>query len=279
MKRILLIALLAAVSGGTALSQELKLPALSPNARITQDFSTSTIEITYSRPSMRGRKVFGDIVAYNEPWRTGANAPTKIKIGEELQIGGQTVKPGEYVLYTIPAQGKWEVVINKGASNWSADGFDKNDDIARFKVKPQSTSEVVPTFTINIADITLNSCDMELMWEKTKVVIPIVADNKERLAASIDKTLSKPTLPYHQAATYYFETNQNLDKAYEYATKATQQNPQAFWSYYLKARIAQKLGKKKEAIEAANKSMELAKGSALESEYQRNNQKIIKSFR
>lgn len=279
MKRILLVALLAAISTGTALSQELKLPALSPTARISQDFSTSNIEITYSRPSMRGRKVFGDIVAYNEPWRTGANAPTKIKIGEELQIGGQTVKPGEYVLYAIPAQSKWEIVINKGASNWSADGFDKNDDVARFKVKPISTGETVQTFTINISDITLNSCDLELMWEKTKVVIPIVANNNERLTASIDKSLSKPVLPYHQAASYYFETNQHLDKAYEYATKATEQNPQAFWSYHLKARIAQKLGRKKDAIEAANKSIELAKGSALEAEYQRNNQKIIKSFR
>lgn len=279
MKRILLATLLAALSGSASLAQDLKLPALSPTSKITQDFSTSTIEISYSRPSMRGRKVFGDIVAYGEAWRTGANAPTKIKIGEELVIGGQTVKPGEYVLYAIPAQSKWEVVINKGNSSWGATGFDKNDDVARFKIKPQALSETVQTFTINIADITLNSCDLELMWEKTKVVIPVVANNNERLTASIDKTLSKPTLPYHQAASYYFETDQNLDKAYEYATKATEQNPQAFWSYHLKARIAQKLGRKKEAIEAANKSIELAKGSALEAEYQRNNQKIIKSFR
>jgi hypothetical protein len=279
MKRLSLAFLFAAFAFTAQAQEPLKLPALSPNATIHQDFSTSGIDITYSRPSMRGRTIFGDIVAYDAVWRTGANAATKIKLGEEVVIGGQLIKPGEYALYTVPGKDVWEVIINKGTGNWGAEGYDKAADIVRFKVKPAMMSEAVQTFTINIANITFNSCEIELMWEKTKVSIPVKANNEVRLDAAIDNAINKPVLPYQQAATYYLETNTNLQKALTYADKAIEQNPKAFWLYYLKARIAAKLGKKEEAIIAAKKSMELAKGSGFEAEYIHNNQKLIDSFK
>jgi hypothetical protein len=112
MKQFFLSALFVAAALVTNAQSPLKLPPLSPNAKITQDFSESTIEISYSRPSMRGRKVYGDVVAFDHMWRTGANAPTKIKIGEELEIAGQKVKAGEYTLFTIPGRNVWEIVIS-----------------------------------------------------------------------------------------------------------------------------------------------------------------------
>lgn len=275
MKRSLYTLAFLTLACTTAFAQDLKLPALSPNAKISQDFSTSSIEISYSRPSVRGRKIFGDLVPYNAVWRTGANSATKIKFGEDVTMGGQVLKAGEYALYTIPGASEWEIIINKGIGNWGNAGYATSDDVARFKVKSSKLSTPVNTFTLNIADITANSCNLELKWENTKVVIPIKANNEERLAASIDKAINNPTIPYYQVASYYFENGQNTQKAYEYVNKAVEQNPKAFYMWYLKARIAEKLGKKDEAIAAAEKSIEAAKGTAFEADYIRNNQAII----
>lgn len=276
-KALLSLALIAATAIGY--SQDLKLPALSPTARISQDFSTSTIDIVYSRPSIRGRRIFGDLVAYGRVWRTGANAATKVKFGEDVTVGGQEIKAGEYALYTIPNHGSWEVIFNKGTSNWGSAGYSKDEDVARFSVKTKYVEDLVPTFTISISDITFSTCKIDLSWEHTMVSIPVKAKNENRLDAAIEKAIEHPTLPYFQAANYYFETRQQTDKAWEYVNKAIEQSPKAYYMYYLKARIAKKMGKRQEAIEAAEKSIELAKGSAYEDDLRRQNMKIIRALR
>lgn len=278
MKQWRLFAIACLLFASSAQAQELKLPALSPGCKIIQDFSTSTIEISYSRPSMRNRTIFGDLVAYGEVWRTGANSATKIKFGEDVLLDNQAVKAGEYALYTIPGEKQWEVILNKGTSNWGASGYDKNDDVLRMTVKPKEIDKTVQTFTINITNISLNSCNIELSWENTRVVIPVKANNEERLASSIDKAINNPSIPYYPAATYYYETGQNLDKALEYTAKAVEQNPKAFWIWYLRARIAAKMGRRDIAKEAAEKSAEAAKGSSYEAEYERNANRLIKSL-
>ncbi len=278
MKRLSFLFLSALLTSGVY-AQDLKLPALSPTSKLIQEFSTSSIEISYSRPSMRGRKVFGELVAFGNVWRTGANSATKVKFGEDVAIGGQAVKAGEYAIYTIPGATEWEIILNKGVGNWGNAGYDKADDVARFKIAPKALDKNVQTFTINIGNITYSTCNIELSWEKTKIVIPVKANNEERLNASIDKAINNPNIPYFQAANYYFETNQNLDKATMYVDKALEANPKAFWMWSLKARIAQKMGKKDDAINAANKAMEVAKGSAFEAEYVNNMTKLINSYK
>jgi tetratricopeptide (TPR) repeat protein len=279
MKRLSFALLFMLSATAASYAQDLKLPALSPSSKITQEFSTSSIEISYSRPSMRGRKIFGELVAYGNVWRTGANSATKVKFGEDVVIEGNNIKAGEYALYTIPGQKEWEIILNKGVGNWGNAGYATADDVARFKVTPRELDKNVNTFTMQIGNITYNSCNIELMWEKTKVIIPVKSNNEERLNAAIDKAINNPNIPYFQAANYYYETGQNLDKANQYVDKALEQNPKAFYMWALKARIAQKMGRKDEAIAAANKSMETAKGSAFEAEYTRNNQKIIDSYK
>lgn len=274
----LLLSLLAIGALSTANAQGLKLPALSPGAKISQDFSTSSIEISYSRPSMRGRVIFGDLVPYDKVWRTGANSATKIKIGEDMEIGGQQIKAGEYALYTIPGKTEWEIILNKGTGNWGAYGYNTSDDVARFKVKSKMLDKNVQTFTINITNITYNSCKLEMEWEKTKVVIPIVAHNEERLNASIDKAINNPDVPYFQAANYYYETNQNLDKAKIYVDKSVDANPKAYYMWLLKARIEKKLGHKEDAKMAANKAIDAAKGTSAEDEYKRQGTELINSL-
>jgi len=276
MKKISL-ALLFAASVFSLNAQDLKLPALSPTSKITQEFSTSSIEVSYSRPSMRGRKIFGELVAYNEVWRTGANSATKIKFGEDVMVAGQEVKAGEYSVYTIPGRDQWEVIFNKGLTNWGTMGYEKKDDVARFMVKSETLATPVSTFTIQVSNLTYNSANIDLMWEKTKISIPVKSNNEQRLNAAIDKAINKPNIPYFQAANYYYETNQDMNKAMEYVNKALGQNPNAYYMYHLKAKIAQKQGDKEAAIAAANQSIELAKGTAAENEYKRNNEKIIKA--
>ena len=276
MKRFLLSVLFMAATAATFAQGQLKLPALSTNAKISQDFSLSNIDISYGRPSMRGRRIFGEVVPYGHVWRTGANAPTKIKTGEDLEIGGQKVKAGEYVLYTIPGKDKWEIVLNTGVVPLGPDGYPRENDVARFTVPSSSIEGNCQTFTILITDITYTTCKIEMVWERTKIAIPIVARNADKVDVNIDNAINHPTpLPYFQAANYYYETTQNTELAKTYIDKATEGNPKNFAAWLLKARIERRLGNKEAAIAAARKSMETAKGTTFEPEYIRNSQQII----
>lgn len=275
MKYITLALALVASIATTSFGQGLKLPAMSPTAKITQGFSTSEMVIDYSRPSARGRKIFGGLVAYGEVWRTGANGATRVTFGEDVTIGGKAVSAGTYALYSIPGATEWEIILNKGVGNWGTGGYKTDDDIARFKVKPTKISNATETFTISIDDITFNTCNITLKWENTKVTIPVVANNEERINKDIVKAVENPTVPYYPAAVYYYETGKNLDKALEYVTKATNDNPKAFYMWHMKAKIAQKMGKKDIAAEAANKAIETSKGGPYEAEQKRNNQMIL----
>lgn len=278
MKYVTLGLFMLSAFAATSSAQGLKLPALSPTAKITQQFSVSEIEIEYSRPSARGRKVFGALVPYGEVWRTGANASTKLTIGEDFNIGGTNVKAGKYSFYTIPGAGEWTVILNSDLGNWGAMGYSTDKDVARFTVKPAVINNKIETFTIEVADIAFNSCNIVLKWENTKVTIPVKVDNADRIAKDIVKNVETPSIPYYQAASYYYETNQSLDKAYEYVNKALETRTDAYWMYHLKAKIAAKLGKKDEAIAAANKAMEVSKGGPGEGEQKRANEKIIKEM-
>ena len=277
MKKLIISALFATalISSTGLFAQALKLPALSPTAKISQEFSLSTIDITYSRPSVRGREIMGDVIAYGHPWRTGANGATKIKFGEDVDIMGTRIKAGEYVLYTIPGKDKWEVIFNLGTTPFGPDGYEKGNDVARLMIEPTRIANVCQTFTIDINEITYNTCKIDLIWEKTKVSIPVTTHNEEAIGKNIENAINHTTVPYFSAANYIFESNGDMDKAKSLVDKAIVQDPKAYYMWYLKARIERKLGNNKDAVDAAKKSMEFAKGSALEAEYIHNNQKII----
>ncbi len=278
MKHIFTTALLVAGLSFTTSAQEVKMPAPSPSAVLKQDFSTSNIEISYSRPSMRGRKVFGELVPFGQVWRTGANSATKVTFGEDVSLNGNPIKAGTYALYTKPGANQWQIIINKGIGNWGVSGFDEKDDVATFNVPAQKLNEAVQSFTISIDNITINSCDITLTWENTKVVIPVKADNNKRISDYLEKSINNPNRPYKDAANYYLETNQNLDKAETYATKAIEASNGAFYLYWLKARILAKNGKKAEALEAAKKAADGAPDN-YKAEYQGNYERLMKELK
>jgi hypothetical protein len=276
MKKISFAIAMGLLVATSSFAQEFKMPAPSPSATISQDFSTSKIDISYSRPSMKGRKIFGDIVPFGQEWRTGANGATKITFGEEVFIAGQPLKAGTYSLYTIPGRENWEVIFNNSTENWGLSGYDKSKNVLSVKVGSLQTNETTETFSISVENITKNSCDIVLNWENTRVTIPVKADNEGRIEDYVKTSLKSENPPYMVAARYYLEQGRNLDEALVYADKALQANPKGFYIHWMKAQILSKQGRKKEAIAEAKKAADGAKGSPYEAEYANNYKEISK---
>lgn len=275
----LIVAMTMFIASSSLWAQELKLPSLSPTQTLSQEFSTSKIEITYSRPAARGRKIFGELVPYGRPWRTGANEATKITFGEDVEIAGKKVKAGTYSLASIPDASGWEIVINKNTGWWPGELFDAKGDVLRAKAQVQSTSSYTETFSISIENITFSTCTIDIRWENTHVSIPVKANNERRLTEDIERAINKPSIPYYEAASYYYETNRNLDAALKYATIAAEQNPTAYWIQMLRARIAAKAGNKDVARTAANTVISIVKGSPIEAEYTKYANDVLNSVK
>lgn len=255
-------------------AQQLKTPAPSPTQTIKQDFGISSVELTYSRPAMKGRKIFGDLVPYGQLWRTGANAATRIKFADDVQIGSTPVKAGEYVLYTIPNKDEWDVILNTGLKNWGVDGYKESEDVARVKVKSIKLDEPFESFTMQFLDVKPSSTNLYIAWDKTAVAVPITTDVDSKVMAQINNIMTKDNRPYFAAAAYYLENGKDLNQAIAWFDKAIEQNPKAFWIYHQKANALAKAGKKAEARTTAQRSMELAR-EANNNDYVRLNEKLI----
>lgn len=259
----------------TANAQQLKVPAPSPLQTLKQNFALSDITVEYSRPSVKGRVVFGDVVPFGKVWRTGANAATQITFGEDVTVEGKAVKAGTYALYTVPNKDAWEIMLyNDLKLGGNVNDYKKENEVARFSVKPATQSSKTETFTINIADVTNTTANIELLWDQTKVSFKVQADIDAKIMKNIDASLANDTRPYHQAASYYYDNNKDLKKALEWETKALEANPNAFWMWMQKARIQSKLGDKKGATESANKVVTLAK-EAKNDDYVKMAEKLI----
>lgn len=260
-----------------AANAQVKMPQPSSTQTIKQDFGMGGIELTYSRPNSKGRKIFGDLVPYNKLWRTGANGATKIKFTDAVEMGGKKIDTGTYVLYTIPGVDSWEIVLNKGVNNWGIDGYKESEDVVRFRAAPAKSKTKLETFTMQFADIKPESCELQLMWEKTMVSISITTNIKDRLKAQIDAALQTDKKPYWQAAQFYNEYENNQNKALEYCTKAIEGNDKAYWMWLYKAKIQKEMGDKAGAKESAKRSMELAK-EAKNDDYVKMNEELLKKL-
>ena len=257
--------------------QQLRTPAPSPSQTVQQEFGISSMQLIYSRPSMRGRKVFGDLVPYGKVWRTGANQATRVKFSDDVMIGGQPLKAGEYALYTIPSENEWEVIINKGSADWGTN-YKQEDDILRVKVKPARLNDAVETFTMQFENVKPTSADLKIMWEKTAVAIPITTDIDTKVMAQINDLMNKDNRPYFGAAMYYLETGKDLNQAVVWFDKAIEQNPNAYWVHHQKANALAKLGKKEDARKTASKSMELAR-TQNNQDYVKLNEKLLANLK
>lgn len=259
-KKFLSLFLVGAFAIGYA---QVKTPQPSPSATVKQTIGLSEVSVEYSRPSANERKVFGNLVPMDVVWRTGANGSTDITFGNEASFNGIKVLAGKYALYTIPSANEWEIVLYKDTEQWGAPKELKAEEIvAKTKVKAEKNPLFVETFSIGFNDLKTDRANLILSWENTMVKVPIVMDSKKEVLESINATLGKKEAKasdYNQAAGYYFQEKMDLRKALEYSTKANEMQPDIFYMLKLKAEIQAANGMKKEAIETAKKSMDLAK--------------------
>ena len=259
----------------TSYGQGIKTPAPSPGQTIKQDFSLSTIEVVYSRPVMKGRKIFGDIVPFGKLWRTGANSPTKFTFGEDVKVAGQALKAGTYQVMTIPSEKSWVIVFSKGTNG--VFNYNPAEDVFKVTIPSTTLANSIESFTIHFSDVSANKLNIQMSWEKTSVSIPVETNVDATIMASIDRAMNIDSKPYFEAASYYFETGRDLKKTLEWASKATEANPTAYWVFHLKAKIQAKTGDKVGAKATALKSIELAKAGKND-DYVALNQKLIDSL-
>lgn len=260
------------------ISAQVKLPASSSTQTIKQDFGMGSIELTYSRPGTKERLVFGDLVPYGKLWRTGANEATRLVFKTPVEMGGRKIDTGTYVLYTIPEEETWEVIINRGINNWGIDGYKETEDIVRFTVPVIKVSAKTETFTMQFANIKPESCELQLMWEKKVIAIPITTNIKDKLKTQIEAAMLSDKKPYWQAAQFYFEYDINLTKALENINKATEENSKAYYMFLYKANIQKAMGNNAGALESSKTSLALAK-DAKNDDYVRMNQHLQKQLK
>jgi hypothetical protein len=276
MKKALISAAFAV--SAIAASSQVRMPQPSPTQTIKQDFAMGNIEVKYSRPAAKDRKVFGDLVPYGKIWRTGANGATILKFSEPVEIMGKKVDTGSYALYTIPGEDSWEVILNKGITNWGTNGYKETDDVIRFKTESVKIKNPAENFTMQFDNIKPESLDLWVMWDKTGIKIPVTANIKDKLRSQVETAMMGDKKPYWQAAQFYNEYDKNYPKALENIDKGTEQNPKAFWMYLYKARIQKQMGDVTGARTSSMKSMEIAKAEKND-DYVKLNEEFLKELK
>ncbi len=256
----------------------LDIPAASPASTLKQRVGLTDIEVVYSRPSMKGREVFGGLVPYGEVWRTGANNATLVSFSTQVTFQGTRVDAGSYELFTIPGKDEWTVILQKAAKQWGAYVYNQKSDVARGTVKPVDHPEAVETFAINFADLRDDSATLNLVWDRTRVPIKLQTDVVSTLVPQIEAVMAGPgKKPYVPAAMFYLEHNLDLKKALGWMDAAIAEQPGFYPIIYRKALIQAKMGDKEGAIATAKQSMDLAAkdtGQAKD-EYIRLNEAVI----
>ncbi|MEO6582982.1 MAG: DUF2911 domain-containing protein [Ferruginibacter sp.] len=261
-----------------AVQAQVKMPQPSPGQTIEQDFGMGKIEVTYSRPAMRGRKVFGDLVPYGKLWRTGANSATTIKFTQPVEIMGKKVDTGTYALYTVPGVDNWEIILNKGTTNWGTGGYKESDDVIRIKAPAEKLKMEIENFTLLFDNVEPESIDLWMAWDKTGVRIPIKANIKDRLRADVENALKGEKKPYWTAAQFYNEYDKNYPLALDNLNKGIAENDKAYWMYLYKARIQKQMGDNAGAKTSSQKSLELAR-SEKNDDYVKLNEDFLKGLK
>jgi Protein of unknown function (DUF2911) len=261
-----------------AFSQTLTTPQPSTTQTIKQNFGLSSVELSYSRPNVKGRSVIGTLVPFGKVWRTGANSATTLTFGDDVTIGDKKIAAGKYGLLSIPDKDNWILIITKQTDVTSPAAYKETEDVVRVNAKPMAMSNKVETFTMQFANVKASTCELHLMWENTAVALPISTDVDTKVMKQISDVMTKDNLPYFNAAMYYMDNGKDLNQALTWFNKAADQNPGAFWIHHQRANCLAKLGKKADAIAAATKSMELA-ATAKNADYVKLNEDLLKTLK
>lgn len=244
--------------GAFTMQAQIQTPQPSPSAKVHQTIGLSEVSVDYSRPAMRGRTIFGDLVPYGKIWRTGANMRTQFTTDSDLTIDGKELKKGTYAILTIPNKESWDIIFY---TEYQAGGAPAELDDSKVALKVNAKVNVmenaVENFTIAFGDLSDGvSGNMYIMWDKTIVWTKIETPTDDMAVASIEKAMAGPSAnEYFSAASYYRSSGKDLNKALEWVTKAVEMNPDAFWMSRQKSLIQADLGDKKGAVETAKVSL------------------------
>jgi hypothetical protein len=275
LKKMILTALLGAFI--LSAQAQIQVPQASPAATVSQSIGLAKATVEYSRPALKGRKMFGTQVPYGKVWRTGANKVTNLILSDEMTLNGQKVPAGTYGLFTIPNPNEWTIILSKDANIWGAYTYNAANDVMRFSVKAQKLARPEEYLTIAFTDFSASEASLEIRWENTVVKFPIRHDADAKIMADIQAKMAGATVSagtYSAAANYYFDTNRDLKQAFEWANKVVEQD-QKYYTYYLRAKIAAKIGNCEVATADAQKGLAMGK-EAGDDAYILNHQTLLK---
>ncbi|MBD1392127.1 DUF2911 domain-containing protein [Mucilaginibacter glaciei] len=250
-------------------------PPPSSAQTVTQGFGLGTINLTYSRPNLKGRKIFGGMEPYGTVWRTGANSATVIKFSDDIILEGNKVPAGEYGLFTVPGESEWTIILSKQSKQWGAYSYKQTDDFLRFKVKTEHLPALTETMTLAFANIAPTTGDLKMMWERSGFTVHMVTDIDTKVMARIDSAMSTDKKPYYEALIYYYNNNKDMTKALAWATELEKdKNFPPFVPKLWKARVQLRQGDKAGAITTAQEGVKLATAAKTD-EYVRLNNEVI----
>lgn len=235
------------------------LPQPSPRGMVEQVVGLTQVKVDYSRPSAKGRKIFGDLVPYGQLWRTGANMCSTVELSGPIMVSGKQVPKGKYSLFTIPGEKEWTIILNSDTTLGGTDGYDQAKDAARFTASP-ATAEWTETFTIDLDEVKDDKARVDLRWERTRVSFVIHADASEQALANIKEAMGKSDIKagtYGRCARYCVDKGIMLPEALTWAEKSVSMDKK-YWTLHTLALCQAANGKYKEAVATANESMAMA---------------------
>ncbi len=260
MKKLLVLTMVVLAS--VSMEAQINTPAPSPFSKVEQKVGLTDVTLEYSRPGMRGRTVFGDLVPYDKLWRTGANENTKITFNDDVTVGGKVVKAGTYAILTKPGKSSWDIYLYTDAEGGTPKEMDESKIAAQYTSDVVSLPMEIETFTIKFDDLKSGSANLGMMWENTHVTLPLEFPTDAKVSESIETTMAgnPKAEDYYAAAVYYSNEGKEVSKAVEWMDKAMEMTDEpAFWQLRQQSLIQAKAGDKKAAIKTAKKSLAKAK--------------------
>lgn len=250
-------------------------PPPSSSQTVEQGFGLGKISLSYARPNVKGRKVFGEMEPYGLVWRTGANSATVIKFSEDVTMEGNKIPAGEYGLFSIPGESEWTIILSKQPKQWGAYAYKEADDFLRFKVKTDRLPALAETMTLAFSDVTPTTANLKMMWERSGFTVHLTTDIDTKVMARIDSAMNTANKPYYEGLMYYYNNGKDLKKALAWANEL--EKDKRFPPYVpklWKARLLLKTGDKAGAIATAQEGVKLATDGKTP-EYIRLNNEVI----
>ena len=235
-----------------------ELPQPSPHAHVEQRVGLTDFAVDYSSPGVKGRKIWGGLVPFDELWRTGANAATTLKASHDFTFGGTAVPAGTYAVFTIPGKKTWTVILNTNTKVAATRGYEEKDDVARLSVTPES-APLRERLAFLFSDTTDNSTRLDLEWEKLRVSVPVKVDTTAQARANIDKALDDAWRPHFASARWLFDNGGDLTQALGYIDTSISIKS-TWWNNWVKAQILAKQGRTADAVAAGEQAQVLGNG-------------------